>query len=85
VAKSTSEDVRALLADIGFREVEWVDERENVLATMQESGAGGVHAEPLPLGIHVMLGPQFPEMVRNVGRNLREDRLTIVQAAFARP
>ncbi len=44
-----------------------------------------MHAEPLPLGIHVMLGPQFPEMVRNVGRNLREDRLTIVQAVFARP
>ena len=36
----SSEDVRALLADIGFREVEWVDERENVLATMQELGGG---------------------------------------------
>ncbi len=43
-----------------------------------------VPMEPPPLAAQLTLGPQLLEMVRTVGRNLREDRLTFVQAVFER-
>lgn len=81
----SSEEIRALLASIGFREMEWVDEREKELAIMQARSSGDTPVDPLALGIHLVLGPQLPEMARNVGRSLREDRLTVVQAVFEKP
>jgi ubiquinone/menaquinone biosynthesis C-methylase UbiE len=77
-------EIRALLAEIGFREAEWVDEREAVLAYLQAVASGQPQpGSPVPAA-QLMLGPQLPEMQRNVGRNLREDRLTHVQAVFER-
>ncbi|MDQ6603988.1 MAG: methyltransferase domain-containing protein [Chloroflexota bacterium] len=80
-----SAEIRVLLAAIGFGEVEWVEEREALLAGMQASAAGGPLANPYPLAALVIYGEQYPEMARNVGRNLREDRITIVQAVVERP
>ena len=78
-------EIRTLLTEIGFHEQEWVDEREATLAIM-EAGASGQPQMGSPMSAaQLTLGPQLPEMVRNVGRNLREDRLTLVQAVFARP
>ena len=79
-----SAEIRALLAAVGLREVEWVDEREAALAGMPAPAAGQSQMGPRPLAA-VVLGPRLPEMQRNVGRNLREDRLTLVQAVFERP
>ncbi len=78
-------EIRALLTEIGFREVEWVDEREATLANMQAQPAGKPQSGSPALAAQLMHGPQMQEMVRNVGRNLREDRLTLVQAVFERP
>ena len=78
-------EIRALLTEIGFREVEWVDEREATLANMQAQPAGQPQAGSPALAAQLMHGPQMQEMARNVGRNLREDRLTLVQAVFERP
>jgi SAM-dependent methyltransferase len=76
-------EIRALLAAVGFREVEWVDEREAVLSGMQVPMPGEPPRGPLPFAA-LVLGPRLPEMQRNAARNLREDRLTLVQAVFER-
>jgi SAM-dependent methyltransferase len=81
----SSSEIRALLAEIGFRETEWVDERDATLAGIDVSVSGQPQTGPPPLAAMVMLGPHLPEMARNVGRNLLEDRLTLVQAVFERP
>jgi SAM-dependent methyltransferase len=81
----SSAEIRALLAEIGFREAEWVDERDATLASMEISASGQPQMGPPPLAAMVMLGPDLPEMARNVGRNLQENRLTLVQAVCERP
>lgn len=81
----SSAAVRALLTEAGFREIAWVDEGPNVLAALQKQATISTINGPLPLGIHLLIGPQFPAMVENIGRNLRENRLTIIQGVFERP
>lgn len=80
-----SAEIRALLAAIGFREVEWVEEREALLAGMRASAAAGAPPTPIPLAGLVIYGEHYPEMVRNFARNLQEDRIGIVQAVVERP
>ena len=81
----TAADTRALLAEIGFRETEWADERETMLARMATTEPGQPAIGSPSLAAQLMLGPQLMDAVRNIGRNLREDRLTVVQAVFERP
>ncbi len=78
------EAVRTLLADAGFREVTWSDEGPKILAALQKQATIRTINGPLPLGIQLLVGSQFPTMLENVGRNIQEDRLTIVQAVFER-
>jgi hypothetical protein len=78
-----SAEIRALLAEIGFREVEWVEEREALLAGVQAPAPGEPRQGLRPFAA-LLLGPRLPEMQRNAARNLREDRLTLVQAVFER-
>ena len=78
-----SGEIRALLAAIGFREVEWVDDREAVLTGKQAPAPGEPQQGPRPFAA-LLLGPRLPEMQRNAMRNLREDRLALVQAVFER-
>lgn len=78
------ETVRALLADAGFRKITWADEGPTILAALQKQATIRTINGPLPLGIQLLVGSQFPTMLENVGRNLREDRLTIIQAVFER-
>jgi SAM-dependent methyltransferase len=77
-------EIRALLAGIGFRAVDWVDERDAALSGLQAPAPGEPPPGPRPFAV-LVLGPRLPEMQRNVARNLREERLTLVQAVFARP
>lgn len=39
---------------------------------------------PPTLGLHLLLGPAFPEMVANFHRNIEEHRCVLVQAVFER-
>ena len=73
-----------MLEDAGFREIMWADEGPKILAALQKQATISAINGPLPLGIQLLVGSQFPTMLENVGRNLRENRLTIVQAVFER-
>jgi ubiquinone/menaquinone biosynthesis C-methylase UbiE len=72
--------VRQLLEATGFKTVQWIDASveatEWFRARLVSAGAG-----PLPpLGLHLLLGPDAGAMIRNVLRNLEEDRITMIKA-----
>lgn len=71
------DELRSLLAELGFRDTEWVDAG----ATAPSGPAPGGPA----LAAQLTLGPQLAEMAQNVGRNVGAGRLALVQAVFARP
>lgn len=74
-------DVRALLTEIGYREEVWEDVTDGTVAA---SRAHPAPAEPPP-GLHLVLGADFLERVRNMGRNLAEHRTALIRAVLARP
>jgi SAM-dependent methyltransferase len=74
-------DVRTLLAGIGYREEVWEDVTESAVAAARAHPAP---AEPPP-GLHLVLGTDFLERMRNMGRNLAEQRTTLIRAVLARP
>jgi SAM-dependent methyltransferase len=79
--------MRSLLADAGFRVVDWADRTEAGVAWFAEQQKARVQApaSPPPLGLHIAMGPDFGGMAANLGRNLREGRAGIVQAVLERP
>jgi SAM-dependent methyltransferase len=72
---------RAVLRRRGFVERAWVDVSEASLEV-----ARGIPTGPNlpPLGLHLLLGPLFDPVVRNLVRNLAEQRIAIVEAVFVR-
>lgn len=81
-------EVRRLLTDAGFVEVAWLDTSSAALDWFQRmaapppmAGDGGIP----PLGLHLLIGADLPEMGRNLIRNLEEQRIVVVQAILDRP
>lgn len=68
--------VRKTLEDIGFAITEWEDKTrhsEEFISKMKDAG-------PQPIGIHLLMGDTAPTKIQNVMRNLRENRITVIQA-----
>jgi len=40
---------------------------------------------PSPLGVHVLLGPDFQTMAQNLVRNLEENRIALIEILARRP
>jgi ubiquinone/menaquinone biosynthesis C-methylase UbiE len=78
------EEVRAILKDIGFEELAWTDETTSALRWQQKRPAA-TPTSPPPLGIHLVFGNDFGEMLHNQLRNLEEGRISIAQAVLKRP
>jgi SAM-dependent methyltransferase len=81
------DEIRSILGENGLAEVAWEDLSQSSLAWFRERAAASVAAGPAPLpplGTHVPLGPEIGAAVRNVGRNLAEGRVVIVQAICRR-
>jgi SAM-dependent methyltransferase len=84
----TPDAMRSMLEHASFRVVDWQDrtdvgiawfaERRKASVAEQASGATS------PLGIHVAMGPDFAEMSANLGRNLTEQRVGLIQAVVER-
>jgi hypothetical protein len=70
--------------DAGFAVVLWNDVTERALRFLDAMVARSRTAETPRLGLHLVLGWDFPEMVRNFRRNLEEERCGVVQAVFQR-
>jgi hypothetical protein len=58
------------------------DVTEGALRFLDAMVARSRSAETPRLGLHLVLGPDFPEMVRNFRRNLDDEWCGVVQAVF---
>ncbi|MGH2369221.1 MAG: class I SAM-dependent methyltransferase [Chloroflexota bacterium] len=80
------EAIRALLTEIGFGEVAWLDVSAPSLEWLRQRAAATATAGGLPpLGPHILLGDDFGPTFRNLVRNLEEDRVAVVMAVFECP
>jgi len=85
----TPDAMLATLEQAGFRVVDWQDrseagiawfaQQQKVRAVAQEAGTAPT------LGLHIAMGPDFPNLSTNLGRNLLERRVGLIQAVFERP
>ena len=85
----TPTDMQSVLEHAGFRVVNWKDSSETGIAWFAEqrkahAAAQAAGARPPALGLHIAMGPDFPEMSANLGRNLSERRIGLVQAVLER-
>ena len=80
----TSEAMRKTIEDAGFSLKVWNDVTESALQFLDGMIARSRNGEMPPLGLDLLLGPEFPEMVRNFRQNLNEGRSGVVQAVFDR-
>jgi SAM-dependent methyltransferase len=79
----TPEAMRNALAQAGFEEVSWIDKTDIAQAWAADMKAKR-QKSPAPLGLEVVMGPEFAEMAENLGRNLLEGRVRIIQAVMAK-
>jgi SAM-dependent methyltransferase len=80
----SAEAMRKTILDAGFAHLAWNDVTEGALRFLDAMVARGRNTETPRLGLHLVLGPDFPEMVRNFRQNLDEERCSVVQAVFQR-
>jgi len=78
------EVTREKLERAGFRVVAWHDPTpeslEQALARAKALETGSLP----PLGLHILIGPNFPIVSRNMVRNLEEARIRLINAVLAR-
>ena len=77
----TAEATRAKLETAGFRVVTWQDTTQ----TSSQSWNRAAEGQPPPLGIHLLVGPDWAAIARNSARNYQEDRVRLFNAVLERP
>jgi SAM-dependent methyltransferase len=77
-------EVRRLVSAAGLVELDWREVTAEALAWSRERRARAAAGEP-SLGPQRYLGPEFTQMIKNLGRNLEEDRVGVVQGLFEKP
>ena len=80
----TGDDLRKAVLHAGFSLVAWNDVSVAALDWLGSVIAKTKTSAPPTLGLHLLLGPAFPEMVANFHRNIEEHRCVLVQAVFER-
>lgn len=83
----SQEDMRATLGAAGFRILDWADRTAAAREWFDErrKASAALASAPQALGLHVAMGPEIGSMVGNLGRNLAEGRVAIVQVIAERP
>lgn len=75
---ATPEAMRRHLSAAGFEIEDEIDSTEDSHAWFQAVAARMAETGPPPVGFHLFLGPDFPDMARNQVRNLAEKRIRTV-------
>ena len=77
--------MRATLQAQGFRVLSWDDRTEAGVQWFEDRRkARSRSAAPSPLGLNLAVGPDFPAMSDNLGKNLQEGRAGLVQTVVER-
>ena len=74
----TPSEMRRLLEHSGFRILEWRDHSSDVLTAIKKSRATPVDCASGALGLHVVLGDDYPQRQENLRRGIAEGRLVYV-------
>lgn len=74
-------DTRAALEQAGFKAALWRDDTQTALDWFKATMAG---PPPSGLNLGVVMGPDFPAIAGNLGRNIRENRLGVLSAVLIR-
>lgn len=80
----TPEEMRDILRQAGFVEQEWVDQTQGVIEFFRQRTPTGT-GEPSPLGLGTVMPDEFAVAFRNVGMNMTQDRLRVIQAVLVKP
>jgi ubiquinone/menaquinone biosynthesis C-methylase UbiE len=81
---SAPQSTRAALERIGFRVLAWHDTTQEALE-QQIARATALDSGSLPpLGLHILIGPAFPTVTKNMLRNLQEQRIKLLNAVLQR-
>jgi SAM-dependent methyltransferase len=82
----TAEGTRAALEAAGFTVAVWADVSDAGVAWFQDQAAArAAGVKPPALGLPLVMGPEFPTMTGNLGRNLVERRARLIQAVLRAP
>ena len=82
---ASPESLRKTLEGIGFEILLWRDTTETCRSWFSHLG-DKIRTEGYPpLGIHLLLGPDFRIMAQNQVRNLEENRISVIEAVLRRP
>jgi ubiquinone/menaquinone biosynthesis C-methylase UbiE len=82
----TAEETRALLETAGFEVMTWLDNTDAAIAETEAERARVAASGDGPpiLGVHVVVGPSFLDKARNGNRNMRENRIRLINAVLRR-
>jgi ubiquinone/menaquinone biosynthesis C-methylase UbiE len=79
------EEARELLKEvIRFKEVAWEDKTESVIDWIKQMIKRAQTNGPPQIGLHVLVGPQWSNLVKNLLKNLEEGRIAVAQGIFER-
>jgi ubiquinone/menaquinone biosynthesis C-methylase UbiE len=82
----TPEETRALLEAAGLRVLAWRDitDTANAEAAAERARVAASGGAPPTLGMHIVVGPSFWDKARNGNRNMRENRIRLINAVLSR-
>jgi SAM-dependent methyltransferase len=82
----TQQQMGESLRDAGFAEVSWIDRTASGIKWFDEQQSSPTMAgSQSSLGLHLVMGAEFPAMAANLGRNLKEGRAGLVQVIVEKP
>lgn len=81
----TSGQLLDTLGETGFDILIWRDVTESGRSWFRQMQDRMRKAEPPPLGLQLLLGPEFRRMAHNQFLNLEEDRIALIEAVVRRP
>lgn len=81
---ATADEMREAILGAGFSLVAWNDVSKIALSRLASMISKSKTSGFPRLGLHLLMGPEFPEMTRNFQANLEQRRCAVMQGLFAR-
>lgn len=82
------EELAQLLVETSFTELAWTETTDASLewfrGKLEKMAARSADSSP-PLGLNLLMGQDTPEKMKNVVRNLEEERIVVVQGVMKKP
>lgn len=78
-------DVHERLREAGLEEVWWHDKTSEVIQAGRDARAAREAGTPEEPGPHLIMGEEFLTMRKNLGRNLEEGRVAVIQGIWRKP